>query len=81
MLAPFIRLLSTRPELQVALWRNTQQTEEKELTNTCLLLEVTDRKFIGKSEEMQHVVLEVVILQMVHQVSSIALQKNQRDSQ
>ena len=40
---------------------------------THLFLEVTNRKFIGKCEEVKHIVFEVVILQVIHQVCSVTL--------
>ena len=42
-------------------------------THPYLFFEVADGKFISKSEEMTDVVLNVVVLQMVHHVSAIAL--------
>ena len=42
-------------------------------THPYLFLEVADGEFVSKSEEMTDVVLNVVVLQMVHHVSAIAL--------
>ena len=44
---------------------------------TYLFLEVSDGVLVSKCEEMKDAVFDVVILQMVHQVSPIPLRKRQ----
>lgn len=41
-----------------------------------LLLEVADGVLVSISEEIQDVVFDVILLQVVHQVGTIALQSN-----
>lgn len=41
--------------------------------NAYLLLEVADGVFVGVREEVQYAVLDVILLQVVHQVGAVTL--------
>lgn len=59
----------------------TRESKENEHVCGCwyLLLEVADGVFISIREKIEDVVFDVVLLQVVHQVGTVALTSDQRD--